>query len=295
MSRRKIDVVLSDLALGILEHRSETLDDEDNHSLLTKIVQLIGSIECDRDDVLGIGVASIGQWDIQQKKLISIVNFGHVSELNIGEELEKEFGCPVFVNNDMNAATMAEKLFGNGKELSDFVYLGITNGIGAGIVTNGTMYQQNSGLAGEIGHMGIDPNGKRCLCGNRGCLELYASVPVMEQRLRERTGLDIGFEQFCQLPVTPEVNDIFIDVCEKIAYAMVSVVNLLNSQAIIIGSEGYYLPEIYIKYMEKVINEMKYSPMENVEVIKTAFALNTSIYGSVCCVLNQVFSGNLSL
>ena len=295
VSRKKVDVVLSDLALGILEHRTEMLDEENGHTLLMKIRRLIDSIECDKKEILGIGIASIGQWDIRQKKLVSIVNFGQVKELDIGRELEETFGCPVFVNNDMNAATMAEKLFGNARDLTDFIYLGITNGIGAGIVTNGRMYQQSSGLAGEIGHMGINPNGKKCLCGNRGCLELYASVPVMEQKLREVTGLDLSFERYCALPLTPEINEVFLDVCDKIVYAMVSVVNLLNCQAIIIGSEGCYLPETHIRYMEKLVNEMKYSPMENVRVMKTAFSLNTSIYGSVCCVLNQIFTGSLEL
>ena len=293
ISRTKLDVVLSDMALGILEHRAKALDIEDNQSLLLKIEELINSLDCDLDSVLGIGVASIGQWDILQRKLISIINFGKVKELEIGRELEQKYGRPVFVNNDMNAATMAERLFGNGRDLADFIYLGITNGIGAGIVTNGHMYQHSSGFAGEIGHMGINPNGKECLCGNRGCLELYASVPVMEHRLREVTGLDLSFDRFCSLPITPEVNEVFLDVCEKISYALVSVVNLLNSQAIIIGNEGCYLPERYTKYMEKLINEMKYAPMENVRVLKTAFPLNTSIYGSVCCVLNEVFTGNM--
>lgn len=292
VSRDRVDVVLSDLALSIMEQRTQFLETESNESLLEKIKQLIVSLGCSMDEVIGIGVASIGQWDIRKRQLISIVNFGRVRELNIGEELEKTFHCPVFVNNDMNAATMAERMFGNGKDLTDFVYLGITNGIGAGIVTDGRMYQQSSGLAGEIGHMGIDPNGKKCQCGNRGCLELYASVPVMEKKLRETTGLDLSFERFCNLPLTPAVNEVFSDICEKIAYAMVSVVNLLNSQAVIIGGEGYYLPEAYVRYTEKLINEMKYSPME-IRVLKTAFGLNTSLYGSVCCVLNQIFAGNL--
>ena len=295
VSRRKVEVVLSDMALGILQQRTKMLEIEDNRSLLSKIGELIDSIGCDMKEVLGIGVASIGQWDIRRRKLISIINFGNVRELDIGEELEKKYGRPVFVNNDMNAATMAEKLFGNGKDLTDFVYLGITNGIGAGIVTDGRLYQQSSGLAGEIGHMGIDLNGRKCPCGNRGCLELYASVPVMEKSLKEATGLDLDFERFCSLPVTEKVNEIFLDTVEKIAYALVSVTNLLNCQAVIIGNEGLYLPEVYIRHMEKLINEMKYSTMENIRVLKTAFDLNTSLYGSVCCVLHEVFEGNLTV
>ena len=245
------------------------------------------------ESVIAIGVASIGQWDISEKKLISIVNFGNVSDLHLGEELEKRFQKPVFVNNDMNAATMAEKLFGNGRSLSDFIYLGITDGIGAGIVTDNMLYQQSSGMAGEIGHMGIDSGGEKCACGNRGCLELKASITVIEQKLRKATKLDLPFERYCTLPLTPEMNEIFLDMMDNIAYAMVSVINLLNSQAIIIGNEGCFLPEIYISYMEKIINEMKYSPIGHVQVMKTAFSMNTSVYGSVCCVLNHIFTGRL--
>lgn len=295
ISRKKLDVVLSDMALGILEHKSVFLETEDNQSLLEKIVQLIDTIDCDMENVAGIGVASIGQWDIREKKLINIINFGKVGNLHIGKELEKKYRKPVFVNNDMNAATMAEKLFGNGRDLRDFIYLGITNGIGAGIVTDNMLYQQSSGMAGEIGHMGIDSEGERCACGNRGCLELKASIPVVEKRLHKATGLELTFENYCNLPLTPEMNEIFLDMMDKIAYAMVSVINLLNSQAIIIGNEGCYLPEIYMSYMEKIINEMKYSPIGHVKVMKTAFSINTSVYGSVCCVLNNIFTGSLAV
>jgi glucokinase len=100
--------------------------------------------------------------------------------------LQKAFGLPVFLANDANAAAMAEIAFGAGKRSKDFIYITVSTGVGGGIVVNGTLYEGASFAAGEIGHISIVPDGKKCGCGKHGCLEAYASGTAIANFVRER-------------------------------------------------------------------------------------------------------------
>lgn len=295
ISRRNVTVILSDMKLTVLQEYQEKLRNETNESLAEKICAYIRVILDKEPGAVAIGVAAIGQWDVDNGRLASVVNFGSVKNLQLKAILQEKFGLPVYINNDMTAAALAEKYYGYGKPLHDFVYLGITDGIGCGIVTNNEIYQMNSGLIGEIGHMGINYHGETCPCGNRGCLELYASVPKIVDKLRDVTGLGYNFRQFCDHPASQEEENVFYDSLDRISYALVSVVNLLNCEAIIIGHEGYFLPDRYIEYLEKNINAAKISKDVHVGVMKTAFEQRTPLYGSICCVLKDIFTGDIEI
>jgi glucokinase len=83
---------------------------------------------------------------------------------------------PVVITNDANAAAMGEMVFGAGKGLKDFIVITLGTGLGSGLVVNGALVYGHDGFAGEIGHMTVDPNGRECGCGRRGCLETYCSA-----------------------------------------------------------------------------------------------------------------------
>lgn len=92
------------------------------------------------------------------------------------EIVKSLFDIPVFITNDANAATIGEMIFGNAKEMKDFVYITLGTGVGSGIVANGQLIYGHDGFAGEIGHVIAEENGRLCGCGRKGCLETYSSV-----------------------------------------------------------------------------------------------------------------------
>jgi glucokinase len=99
--------------------------------------------------------------------------------------LEAGFGAPASVDNDANVAALGEHRFGAGQGCQDLLYITVSTGVGGGWVLNGQPWRGAEGMAGEIGHAVVDPNGPRCLCGKRGCVERLASGPYIAQRARE--------------------------------------------------------------------------------------------------------------
>ena len=98
------------------------------------------------------------------------------------------------VDNDANLGALAEAAFGAGRDAGDLVYLKISSGIGAGLILNGRLYRGSAGLAGELGHVLVDPDGIVCRCGNRGCLETVAATGALVELLRRSHGEDITIE-----------------------------------------------------------------------------------------------------
>lgn len=101
------------------------------------------------------------------------------------EMLERECRAPAAVDNDANVAAWGEYHFGAGQGVSSLLYLTVSTGVGGGWVLDGKIWRGADGMAGEIGHTVVDPNGPVCLCGKRGCVERLASGPYLAQRARE--------------------------------------------------------------------------------------------------------------
>jgi glucokinase len=102
------------------------------------------------------------------------------------EHLERRFGAPAAVDNDANVAALGEWRFGAGQGCRSLLYVTVSTGIGGGWVLDGRIYHGADSLAGEIGHMTVQPGGPVCACGRRGCLEAVAAGPAIARRARER-------------------------------------------------------------------------------------------------------------
>jgi glucokinase-like ROK family protein len=132
-------------------------------------------------DLLGIGVGVPGLVDAASGMLLFAPNLKW-TDVALRELLEREFPYPVYVENEANMAALGESYFGAGRDAGSVLYVSAGVGMGGGIVLNKQLLQGSSGFAGEIGHMTIDPHGKRCNCGNTGCWEtLVSQSAVFEQ------------------------------------------------------------------------------------------------------------------
>ena len=102
--------------------------------------------------------------------------YDDVKEMPLGEVLKNHTGVPVYIQHDISAWTMAEALFGASRGARDVIQVVIDHNVGAGVITDGRLLHAGSSSLVEIGHTQVDPYGKRCYCGNHGCLETIASV-----------------------------------------------------------------------------------------------------------------------
>jgi len=176
MGGTNLRVGLVDAGGKILIKISEPTKKENRRMLIRQIIKLINSIlPKKRTSMLGIGIGAPGPLDQEKGIIFSTPNLPGWKRFNIVVPLKKEFGIPVVLDNDANAAALAEWRFGAGKGFKNMIYLTISTGIGGGIIINGNLYR-GLGNAGELGHMIVDWKSKaRCGCGNYGDLEALAS------------------------------------------------------------------------------------------------------------------------
>ena len=137
-------------------------------------------------DVVGVGVGAPGSIDARRGAVIAPPNLpGWVDVLMI-EPIQRAVGLPTTLENDANAAVVGEHFCGAGRGTRDMAMLTLGTGIGGGLIVGGALWHGRFGNAGELGHTIIVPDGRPCKCGQRGCLETYASAANTAGRARER-------------------------------------------------------------------------------------------------------------
>ena len=300
ISRLHIEAAISNLKGKLLWRESVPLKDENALSLEEKLINLAkAAVRRAENRILGVGVSAIGPLEQNDGVLINPTNFYGIEDFPVRALLERVCKARVYVSNDTNAAALAELLLGAGKELDNFIYIGISSGIGAGIVSQRELYQNGSGYAGELGHTIIKYDGELCACGNRGCLELYANIQTLSQKLALAGGLAAGTvspQNFEELSLNKKCDEIFSDMAVKLSYALINAVNLFNPQKILLGHEGGMLPQKYISQMEEYVNKHIFAAKVNkVKIERAYFGEDSPLYGGVCCVLNQLFNGDIFL
>jgi predicted NBD/HSP70 family sugar kinase len=157
----------------------------------------------------------------------------------IATKLQDRLGFPVFVDNDATAGAIGELLYGAGRRLGDFFYFYIGVGLGGGIVAGGRPYRGAYGMSGELGHFVSVPGGRDCSCGNKGCLERYASLSAAHSALigREEGSGPVDLQRIAAAFASRDHKLIqWIEECAvHLRDAIVSVENLLDPEAVIIG------------------------------------------------------------
>src|ERR1700722_17696775 len=139
----------------------------------------------DAGSLQGIGVGVPGIIDLKTGMLRESPNLPGWSQSPVRDQIEKLLGTRVILENDANVAALGEKWLGAAKDVDDMVMLTLGTGVGGGIVLQGRIWHGMTGMAGEFGHMTVEPEGPLCGCGNRGCVEQYASATAVVRMAKE--------------------------------------------------------------------------------------------------------------
>jgi len=135
-------------------------------------------------ELTGVGVAVPGFIELEKGFIVGSNNLPQFNEFPLRDDISQKLGKPVILENDANAAAMGEKWLGAGRDVKDLVLLTLGTGIGGGIIVNGRILHGFVGMAGELGHMTVIPDGNPCGCGNAGCLEKHASATAIAAMAR---------------------------------------------------------------------------------------------------------------
>lgn len=292
--RNSCTAVLCDLKMNILKSNTLPIHGGTGDDLMNMFYHQIDQMLQGEDSILGIGVSALGPLNPRTGTMLTPPNFYHISHLPIAPLLKERYQLPVFMDNENNCVALTESLYGNGRDYSDFLFVSVLNGVGLGIISGGKLQHNKYGFAGELGHVSIDYNGKPCDCGNKGCVESYVRIPVIHQRLCRATGMDLPMSQFYTMSDNPIVDAIFCDMMDKLGCALVSGVNLLNPQAIVVGHALLSLSQKYIDRLENTVNQCRIGrEYSYIPFLRPLYGNHVQFIGAACLAANHVFDGEL--
>lgn len=186
-----IDIGGTNIAFGLVTPKGELICE---HSIPTRnfdipegFVDYVHQFLSERellDQVIGIGIGA-PNGNHYTGEILFAPNLHWKGRIPLAQLFEDKFHKPAILTNDANAAAYGEKLFGNAKDLRDFVTITLGTGLGSGIVINGELVYGHHGIAGEFGHIRVEKNGRMCGCGRKGCLETYASSTGIVRSIKE--------------------------------------------------------------------------------------------------------------
>ena len=241
---RHLRVAVADLSSHVLAERWLELDvDHEADDALAAAVDLVEGVLADagieRERVVGAGMGLPGPIDARSGTVGSAVILPGWSGVDARDALAHRLGLPVEVDNDANLGARAEAAYGAGRGCTDLVYVKVASGIGAGLVLGGRLHAGAAGIAGELGHIQVTPDGAVCRCGNRGCLESVAAVPALLELLRPGRGRDLGMRGLVGLldEDDPGARRVVTDAGRVLGRVLADLCNALNPQAIIVGGD----------------------------------------------------------
>lgn len=310
IKRKLCQIILSDLGGKIFFQQDYIYDSLYSSDDLLDIIWNLFS-QCKKNlnrRILAIGISSVGPVDSSKGIILRPPYFYGIENLPIASIIEEETGIPSFLVNDATAGAFAEKLFGLGQTIPNFAYLHIMNGIGAGFILNHMLYDGDSGQSGEIGHTSINFQGPHCACGNKGCLDLYANVDTMRQRILELAPFypesPLGKETIpswkdiitCGNQHDALAVNVLEEFCSYISYSLTNTINLLNLSTIIVGyasnHNGTIIETLLQNKLQLLSMTAKYHPLS---ILHSSFDGDAPLVGSVALIADKVFNGQLPL
>lgn len=191
-------------------------------------------------EVVACGATIPGLAD-PKKGLWVYAPYSGIGNFPIAQLLGERLGLDVYIENDVNACALAEQRWGACREMRDYLWITVSNGVGGALVLNGQLYAGAGGNAGEIGHLTVEDGGPQCPCGKFGCLEACAAGPAIARRYRKAAGLPEGDPiDAAQIAARaragePEALAVWRKTGNYLGRAIAAATNLLNLQAAIIG------------------------------------------------------------
>jgi glucokinase len=269
--------------------RSETLD---------IIVESVEEVRAAAPDVVavGFGIPALVEWETGVSRWSTHLP---LADVRFRDVMSERLGLPVVVDNDANAALLAESRFGAARAVSHAVLVALGTGIGSGLLLDGRIYRGSRGLGAEIGHMVVDLHGPDCQgeCPGRGCLEVMASGSTIGREGRAAAaaqpesalGRRVAADQEITGGIVTELAhagdaaavSVLAQVGRRLGYGLVGVVNVFNPELIVIGGGAIAAGELLLGPAREVVAERALPPVrEMVEIVPAEFGDESGMLGA---------------
>jgi glucokinase-like ROK family protein len=269
MGAAHVMVVLTDLRGKVLawEHRSHPVrtDPEGTRAL---IIELCDACLAKRPPgsrrLVGIGLAVPSPVDPQHPDGLSEVVLPAWRGTSGMGALTERYRVPLMVDNDANLASLGEHWWGAGRGIDDFAYIKVATGVGMGHVIDGRIYRGSTGVAGEIGHLAIDPNGLPCICGLRGCLATLVGAPALVARARTLladhpesalAGTELTLVSIEDAALASDALALALvhEAAAHLGIAVAGLLNLMNPKMVVLGGGLARLGEVLLEPLRETV------------------------------------------
>ncbi len=287
----------------ILEkHREATCVSEGWKKVVQRMIQNIQRQQEIADQrglsVAAVGVGAPGIIQVDSGVVVKSPNFPDWNNLPLKDELEKALRLPVTIENDANAAALGEQWRGAGSGIRSMILLTLGTGVGGGIILNNKIWHGADGMAGEVGHMTIIPDGRQCGCGNTGCLEMYASARGIVRSYRDADG-SVG--KGGQTEITSEdvyraaregnirAANVMQEMGRMLGIGIANLINIFNPERIVIGGGVKDAWSLFIDTTRTEIRKRAFEvPAERTEIVPSKLGDDAGMVGAAAAALQKV-------
>ena len=266
-----IDLGGTNLRAAVVSREGQILD---RHTTLTSIQEgrdavidaMVGAIRTLRDRqtgrFAGAGIGVPGFIHLEKGYIFNSNNLVPLENFPLRDEIEKRLGAPVILENDANAAALGEKWMGAGRDVRHFILLTLGTGIGGGIIHHGRVLHGEIGMAAELGHITVVPNGLPCGCGNVGCVEKHASATAIAAMGRlHGLGDNITAKGVYELAVqgNDRAHMIFQHMGRSLGIAIANLVNIFNFPLHLLSGGPLPAWDYFAPYMFEEVKKRSYT------------------------------------
>jgi len=290
-----LDLGGTNLRAAAISHSGQLIDrvegrtaiSQGREAVVSEMVQSIAELRtrCGESDLAGIGVAVPGFISLKEGVIRNANNLASLENFPIRDELSRRLNAPVVLENDANAAALGEKWIGAGRDVDDLVLLTLGTGVGGGIISGGNILRGAAGMAGEVGHITVVPNGNPCGCGNRGCLEKHASATAITAMARLLGLGDLTAKQVYDLAISgnSRAQTIFVSMGEALGIALAMLINTFNFPLFLLSGGVLAAWDLFAPAMLEEARRRSFtfrSPDVETRVEKAALGNEAGLYGA---------------
>lgn len=262
------------------------------YQVVDVVQQIVQSAPSSPLGVIGVGIAVPGLVDFKKGVVWNAPNL-HWMNIPLRKMLEAHLDLPVFIDNESNMGAIAEQWLGKGQNYSNFVYLSVTTGLGSGIVVNRQLMRGSGGIAGEVGHMVVVVDGLLCSCGNRGCLEMYASEKSLIEIFQQKSGKEIStVEEIFQRAENGDVlaKAAISSVGRYLATGMNNLIHTCNPESVIVGGRITRFQSLLWEAMQPVLSKSMVDSFFHTKLEWSTLGQNAISLGAASLVIDHRFA-----